>query len=75
MFPIMILGLIQQSLNPRLGEAPSARIERLFLTPDDCLGVGVHVEVFLEWLPGEGVELLDSCDGCVDMVVFGTVLV
>ena len=60
---VMIFRLIQQGLNPRLRKAPRARIQRLFLRPDDRLGVGVMVQVFPQLGPGEGIELLDAGDG------------
>lgn len=60
---IMILSLIQQSLYPRLCETPRTSIERLFLRPDDCLGIGVLVEVFFELGPRERIELLNARDG------------
>ena len=43
MFSIMMFRLIQQSLDPRLREAPSPRIQRLFLRPHDRLRIGVLV--------------------------------
>ena len=43
---VMMLGLIQQGLDSRLGEAPRARVEGFFLCPYDGFGVGVGVEVF-----------------------------
>lgn len=46
MLPAMMHGLIQQRLNPRLREAPRARIQRLLLAPNDRLGVLVHIQVF-----------------------------
>ena len=75
MLPIMMLRLIQQGLDAGLGETPGAGIERLFLAPDDVLGVGVHVEVLPELGPGEGVELLDAGDGRVFVFLVGAVLV
>lgn len=75
MFPIMMFGLIQQGLDTGLSETPSAGVERLFLAPNDVLGVGVHVEVFLELGPGEGVELFNAGDGGVLVLFGGAVLV
>lgn len=74
-FAVVVLGLVEQSLNAGLHEAPGTGVERLLLGPDDGLRVGVHVEVLLQLLPGEGVHLLDAgkCN-VVDLVV-GTVLV
>lgn len=71
----MMLRLIQQRLDPRLREAPCARIQRLLLAPDDRLGVLVHVEIFFQLGPGEGVELLDAGNGDVVEFVLGTVFV
>jgi len=61
----MVLGIIQQCLDSWLCEAPGASIERLFLTPDNGLGIGVHVKIVFQLLPWEGVQLLDTCDGCI----------
>ena len=72
---VVVLRLVEERLNTRLGETPCARVERLFLSPNDGLGVGVVVEVVLELLPGEGVELLDAGDGDVIDVVVGAVFV
>jgi hypothetical protein len=63
--PIMVFGMIQQRLDPGLHKAPCARIQWFLLTPHDRLCVGVLVEVLAELGPGEGVELLDTCDGDV----------
>lgn len=71
MLAIMELGVIQQRLDTRLREAPRAGIQGLFLTPDDCLGVLVGVEVVAQLRPGERVELFDASDGRVlDFVGF-----
>lgn len=75
MLAIMMFRLVQQGLDAGLGETPSAGVERLFLAPNDVLGVGVHVEVFLELGPREGVELFDARDGCVLVLVGRAVLV
>ena len=75
MFPIMVVRLIQQRLDPRLGEAPRARVERLLLAPDDVLSVGVGIEVVTQLGPGEGVQLLDARDGdVVDLLVEAVLL-
>lgn len=71
----MVLGLVQECLDTGLGEAPSTRVKRLLLRPDDGLGVGVAVEVLLELLPREGVELLETRDGDIVNLVLGAVLV
>jgi hypothetical protein len=60
--PVVVLGLVEKSLNPRLGETPCTSVERLLLTPNDVLGVGVRVEVLLQLLPWEGVELFNTGD-------------
>lgn len=72
---VVVLGLVEQSLDAGLGEAPGTGIQRLLLTPDDGLCVGVHVEVLLQLLPGEGVKLLDTRKGDVVDLVVSTVLV
>lgn len=61
---VMMLCLIQQGLDSRLGEAPCACVEGFFLCPDNSFGVGVGVEVLAQLGPGEGVQLLDAGDGC-----------
>ena len=71
----MVFGLVKQGLDPWLRESPTARIQRLFLTPDNVLCVGVHVEIFLELGPWEGVELLDARDGGVFELFGGAVFV
>lgn len=75
MFPVMMLGGIQQRLHPRLRKAPRSRVQRLLLRPHNRLGVLVHVEVFLELRPWEGVELLDARDGDLVFLVGGAVFV
>ena len=60
---VMMLRLIQQRLDARLGEAPRAGIQGLLLGPHDGLGVGVGVEVFTQLGPGKRVELFDAGDG------------
>lgn len=71
---VVVLGLVQQSLNARLGVAPGTRIQRLFLSPDNIAGVGVAVEVLLELCPREGVKLLDTSDSSVADAISLTVL-
>lgn len=75
MLAVVVLSVVEQGLNTRLGEAPGTSVERLLLGPDDGLGVGVLVKVLLELLPGEGVQLLNAGEGDVVNVVLGTVLV
>lgn len=72
--PVVVLGLIEKSLDTRLGKAPSTSVEGLFLRPHNGLGIGVHVEVFLELLPWEGVQLFDTGEGNVVDLVVGAVL-
>jgi hypothetical protein len=35
------------------------------LTPDDVLGIWIHVQVLLQLLPGERIQLLNTRDGGV----------
>lgn len=75
MLAVVVLCLVEQRLDTRLGVAPGTRVQRLLLGPDDRLGVGVQVEVLAQLFPGEGVELFDAGDGDVVDVVVGAVLV
>lgn len=72
---VVVLGLVEQRLDAWLREAPRAGVERLLLRPDNCLCIGVHVQVFLELLPGEGVQLLEAGECDVVNLVVGTILV
>ncbi len=45
---IMVLGLVQESLDSWLGETPCTGIERLLLTPYDGLSIWIAVKVLLE---------------------------
>lgn len=72
---VVVLGLVQQCLNPRLRETPWTSVKRLFLRPYDCLSVGVRVEIFAELLPWEGIQLLHTGDGGVKELVLLTVFV
>ena len=74
-FAVVVLGLVEQGLQARLGERPSTGVKRLFLAPDDGLGVGVRIQVLLQLLPGEGVELLNTGDGSSLDAIVGPVLV
>lgn len=65
MSSVMMFRVIQQRLNTRLHEAPRTRVQGLFLTPHDVLGVRIAVEVVFELLPGERVQLLNACDSGV----------
>lgn len=71
----MVFGVVQEGFNARLSKAPCSGIQWLLLTPNDRLCVGIHVEILLEQLPGEGVELLDASDGCVLVTLVGTMFV
>lgn len=71
---VVVIGVVEKSLDTGLNEAPSTGVEGLLLTPDDSLGVGILVKVLLELLPGEGVELLNTGQGNVVDVVILTVL-
>ena len=71
---VVVIGLVEESLDAGLDEAPGTGVEGLLLAPDDSLGVGVVVEVVLELLPREGVELLDAGEGDVVDLVVGAVL-
>lgn len=70
----MVLGLVQQSLNTRLSEAPGTSIEGLLLSPDNGLGIGVLVKVLPELLPRERVKLLDAGNSDVVNLIVATVL-
>lgn len=74
MAAVVVLCGIEQSLNTGLDEAPGTGVERLFLSPDDVLGIGIAVEVLLQLSPWEGVKLLDTSDGGVADTLRITVL-
>lgn len=74
-FPVVVLGYVQDRLDTRLREGPRAGIKRFLLTPHDGLGIGVAIEVLFDLLPREGVELLDTRDGCVSDALVEAVLV
>ena len=71
---VVVLSLVQDSLDTWLSEGPSTGVKWLLLTPDDGLSVLVGVEVLLNLLPWERVQLLDTGDGSIGDVVVGTVL-
>lgn len=71
---VVVLGLVQQSLDTGLGVAPGTGVQRLLLGPDDVAGVGVAVQVLLQLSPREGVQLLNTGDGGVADAVGFTVL-
>lgn len=71
---VVVLSLVEQCLDARLGEGPCTGVKRLFLTPDDGLGIGVLVEVLLKLGPWEGVQLFNTSNGCVLDVVVGAML-
>lgn len=75
MLAVVVLRLVQQRLDTRLGVAPGTRIQRLLLGPDNRLGVGVQVEILTQLFPGERVQLFNAGDGDVVDVVVGAVLV
>lgn len=72
---IVVLGLVEQSLDSRLCEAPGSGVKRLLLCPDNSLGIGIHVKVLLQLLPREGVQLLDTSQGHVVNLVLFAILV
>lgn len=72
---VVVLGVVEQSLDTGLSEAPGTGVKRLLLAPDNGLGVGVLVKVLLQLLPREGVQLLNTGKGNVVDLVVGTVLV
>ena len=72
-FPVVVLRVIEQSLNTRLREAPRASVQGFFLCPDDGLGIGVLVKVLAQLLPREGVELLNPSNGNIVNSLVGTV--
>jgi hypothetical protein len=74
-FAIVVLGLVQQSLETRLRERPGTGIQGFLLAPDNRLGVGVHIQILLQLLPGEGVKLLYTSDCSSLEALLGTVLV
>lgn len=63
--PIVVFRIIQQRLDPRLHEAPRARVQRLLLAVHDVLRIRIAVQVVAELGPGEGVQLLDARNGHV----------
>lgn len=74
MLPVVVLRVVEEGLDTGLDEAPGTGVEGLLLTPDNGLGIGVHVKVLLELLPGEGVQLLNTGESNVVDLVVGTVL-
>lgn len=72
---VVMLSLVEESLEAGLSETPGTGVQRLLLGPDNGLGVGVLVKVLLELLPWEGVKLLNAGDGDVVDLLLGTVLV
>ena len=71
---VVVLGRVQQCLQTGLGVRPSTGVQRLLLTPDNILGVGVAVQVLLQLSPREGVQLLNTGDGGVADTLGLTVL-
>lgn len=74
-FPVMVLRVVQESLNSRLCKAPSTCIQWFFLRPDDGFCVRIHVKILFELSPGEGVQLLDTGDGDGVELLLGAVFV
>lgn len=72
---VVVFRLVEQRLDTGLHKTPRAGVERLFLRPDDGLGVGIRVEVLLELSPWEWVELLDAGNGRVGDLVLLAVFV
>lgn len=62
---VVVLRVVEQRLEARLDEAPWAGVERLFLRPHNRLRVGVAVQVLAQLAPWEGVQLLNTGQGCV----------
>lgn len=75
MLAIMVLSVVQQSLDSGLNERPSTGIKRLLLTPNNGLGVGVLVKILLQQLPWEWIELFNTGNGCTLDLIVGAVLV
>lgn len=71
---VVVLSLVQDSLNTWLSEGPGTSVKWLLLTPDNGLGVLVGIEVLLNLLPWEWVQLLDTSNGGIGDVVVGAVL-
>lgn len=71
---VVVLSLVQDSLDTWLSEGPCTGVKWLLLTPDDGLGVLVGVEVLLDLLPWEWVQLFNTGDGGISDVVVSTVL-
>lgn len=67
--------LLEEGLNSWLCETPCTGVQRFLLSPDDGLGVRIHVEVLLQLLPREWVQLLDTGDRSVLVAIVGTMLV
>ena len=66
---IMIFGFIEQCLDSWLCKTPSACVQWLLLTPDDCLCVRIAVKVLLELSPWERIQLFDTSDGSILKIV------
>lgn len=73
--PVMVFGLIEQSLDTGLRETPSTGVQWLFLAPNDGLGIRIRVQVFLQLGPGEGVELFDTGNSGLGQLVLDAVFV
>ena len=67
--------LLEQRLDSGLRETPCTSVERFLLTPDNGLGVGIHIQVFFQQLPWEGVQLFYTSDGGIFQAIVCTMLV
>lgn len=63
--------MVQESFYARLGKAPCSGVQGLLLTPNDCLGVRVSVEILLQQLPRERIQLFDAGNSCL-LVALGS---
>lgn len=72
---VMVLGVIQESLDTWLREAPCTSIQRLLLGPNNGLGIRVTVQILLELLPREGIKLLKAGEGDIVNLVVCAILV
>ena len=59
-FPSMTCRFVHDRLDPRLNVLPGSTIQRLFLTPNDGLGIGIPVQILLDLRPREWVELFQA---------------
>lgn len=71
---VVVLGLVEQGLNTRLGVDPGTGVQGFFLAPHDVAGIGVAVQVLLQLSPRERMQLLNTGDGDIADVVGFTML-